>query len=300
MRGAHRWLPTRAAGRLTPMEAGASRAGSEGGDGPVGGRAPGRLPLAARLAAACGALALLGGCSDAGTVAPDRTPRPLITVSASTSMRDALTTCAANFEPGRLRLRFGTSSELAARLRKGERPDVFAAADTAVPAALARQGLIERPEGFVADALVIAVPKDHAGDVHAAADLAKPGVAVAVGAPAGELGVATRRVLRRLGAHDARVILANVRATAPDSLGVVARLLQGAADAGFAYRSDVEATNGGLAAVQLPDTLQPAVPYAAGVVKGTAQPAIAQAFLDDLREGDCHDALLTAGFDEPP
>ena len=278
------------------MQAGASRAGSEGGDGPVGERAAARR----RLAAACGALALLGGCSDAGTVAPDRTPRPLIAVWASTSMRDALTRCAANFDPGRLRLRFGASSELAARLRKGERPDVFAAADAAVPTALAGQGLLERPEAFVADALVIAVPKDHAGDVHAVADLAKPGVAVAMGAPAGQLGVTTRRLVRRLDEHDARAILANVRTTAPDSLGVVARLLQGAADAGFAYRSDVDATNGGLAAVQLPDTLQPAVPYAAGVVKGTAQPAIAQAFVDDLREGDCHDALLTAGFDEPP
>lgn len=240
---------------------------------------------------------LLAGCSDAGTVAPDSTPRPPLTVSAAPSLRDALTSCASQFTPGRLRLRFGAADRLAALLRTGPRPDVVAAADAAVPADLARRGLLQPPEVFASDELVLAVPKS--GDVGEVADLAKPGATLAVGAAAGALGASTRQVLRRLPAAEARAILANVGATAPDSAGVVARLQQGAAAAGLAYRSDVEAVKG-VKAIELPDQLQPAVPYAAGVVKGTGQPAIAQAFVDDLREGNCHDALLTAGFGEPP
>ena len=97
-----------------------------------------------------------------------------------------------------------------------------------------------------------------------------------------------------------RAILANVRSSEPDVKGVVGKLVQGAADAGFVYRSDVEASGGELEAIELDDELKPAVAYAAGVVKGTKEPAAAQAFLDDLSEGNCHDALLTAGFAEPP
>src|SRR5690349_23033604 len=121
-----------------------------------------RRPRAVRrLAAAASVLALLvAGCSDSGTVAPDTTPRPPLTVSAASSMRAALTRCARDFSPGRLRLRFGTSEQLAARLRSGARPDVLAAADAAVPAALARQGVLEPPETFAADELVLAVPAD--------------------------------------------------------------------------------------------------------------------------------------------
>jgi len=256
---------------------------------------------ASRWAAVGGAALalLLAGCSDAGTVKPDTTPRPGLTIAAASSLRDALTSCASQFTPGRLRLRFGAPDRLAALLRTGPRPDVLAAADAAVPAALARRGLLEPPEAFAADELVLAVPKDGGGDVGEVADLAKPGATVAVGAAAGAVGASTRQVLRRLPAPEARAILANVRTTAPDSAGIVARLQQGAAAAGFAYRSDVEAAKG-VQAIELPGQLQPAVPYAAGVVKGTGQPAIAQAFVDDLREGNCHDALLTAGFGEPP
>ncbi len=39
--------------------------------------------------------------------------------------------------------------------------------------------------------------------------------------------------------------------------------------------------------------------YAAGVVTQSRQPDVAEAFVDDLLAGRCHDALLAAGFDEP-
>src|SRR3954452_707627 len=204
---------------MTVMPGEARRARSAGERRPRAGR---------RLGAAASALALvIAGCSDSGTVAPDTTPRPQLTVSAASSMRAALTRCARDFSPGRLRLRFGTSDQLAARVREAPRPDVLAAADTAVPAALARQGLLEPPEGFAADELVVAVPKGAAGDVGQLADLAKPGVTVAIGTPAGTAGASARRALRRLDPSETRAILANVRVTAPDSAGVVARLEQG-------------------------------------------------------------------------
>jgi molybdate transport system substrate-binding protein len=252
-----------------------------------------------RLVALAGALALLAGCSDAGTVEPGERDSAQITVSAASSMQEALTACARDFMPARVRLQFAGSDELAAQIRQGVRPDVYAAANTALPQALADEKLLERPVEFAANELVLAVPADGDG-IASLDDLARPGVTLVIGSETVPVGSYTREVLRRLGGPDRRAILANVRSSEPDVKGVVGKLVQGAADAGFVYRTDVDATDGELRAIELPEKLRPTVAYAAGVVKGTRQPAAAQAFLDDLGEGDCHDALLTAGFAEPP
>jgi len=252
-----------------------------------------------RLVAAAGALALLAGCSDSSTIEAEGTPQPEIRVSAAASTREALTACAADFAPGRLRFRFAGSDELAARIRRGVKPDVYAAAGTRLPRALAREGLLERPVVFAGDELVLAVAKD-AGGIESVADLARPGVTLAIGSAGVPVGASAREALARLGAGERRAILANVRSSAPDGDGVVGKLVQGAADAGFVYRSDAQAAADDVDVVELPQDLRPRVAYAAGVVKGTRQPAAAQAFVDDLREGNCHDALLTAGFGPPP
>ena len=90
--------------------------------------------------------------------------------------------------------------------------------------------------------------------------------------------------------------MANVRSNEPDVKGVVGKLTQGAADAGFVYRTDLV---DGLKAVELPDDLQPVVKYGAGVVKGAKEPELAQQYLDGLSDGACADALRSAGFGAP-
>jgi molybdate transport system substrate-binding protein len=82
--------------------------------------------------------------------------------------------------------------------------------------------------------------------------------------------------------------------------GVVGKLTQGAADAGFVYRSDVKATKGKLDAHQLAARLQPEVAYGAGVVKGAEQPVEARRYVNGLRSGACANALRKAGFGPPP
>jgi molybdate transport system substrate-binding protein len=80
---------------------------------------------------------------------------------------------------------------------------------------------------------------------------------------------------------------------------VVGKLAQGAADAGFVYATDVEAAGGRLEAIELPAELGPMATYAAGVVAASERPDAAEAFVDDLLAGGCHEALLAAGFGEP-
>jgi molybdate transport system substrate-binding protein len=243
------------------------------------------------LAAALVLLALAAGC------APGGDERPVLRVSAAASLKDALTAYGAGFSGASVRLSFAGSDELAAQIRQGARPDVFAAANTALPGELAAAGLVEQPMVVARNRLVLAVPAGSA--IATTADAARPGTTVAMGAEGVPVGDYARALLKRLPAGQGRAILANVRSNEPDVKGVVGKLTQGAVDAGFVYASDVKAAAGRLEAIALPAELSPSIGYAVAVVKGARAPRQAQAFVDGLLAGAGRRALLDAGF-EPP
>jgi molybdate transport system substrate-binding protein len=250
-----------------------------------------------RLALLAGAALALAGCGDDATVSGGGDGPPQLTVSAASSMKEALSSCAPDFADAEVRLQFAGSDELAAQIREGAPVDVFAAANTKLPDALESAGKLEAPVEFASNRLVLAVPAD--GRVASLADLEGEGVKLVIGAEGVPVGDYTRGVLEQLGSRRNEAILANVRSNEPDVKGVVGKLTQGAADAGFVYISDVNATAGKLKAIELPDDLDATATYGAGVVTATRQPEAAEAFVDDLLSGGCHDALIAAGFTEP-
>jgi ABC-type molybdate transport system substrate-binding protein len=71
-----------------------------------------------------------------------------VIVSAATSLKKALTGYGDQFHGGIVRLSFVGSAELAAPIRQGIKPDVFAAANTKLPDQLFKQGLVEKPVSF--------------------------------------------------------------------------------------------------------------------------------------------------------
>ena len=238
-------------------------------------------------------LATLTGCGGGGG---DGTPT--LTVSAASSLQAALDAYGRRFDAGQVRSQFAGSDELAAQIRQGVRPDVFAAASTSLPRELHAAGLVDRPRVFAANELVLAVP---AGEekVRSLTDL-EGRVRLAMGAPSVPVGAYTRQVLHRLGGRREQAILANVRSREPDVKGVVGKVVQGAVDAGFVYRTDVRASDGALRAVTLPDRLRPTVAYAAAVVHGAPHPALAARYVDGLVAGAGQRALRAAGFLPPP
>jgi molybdate transport system substrate-binding protein len=228
-------------------------------------------------------LAALVGCGDDGAAAAD----PQLVVSAAASLTDALTECSGD----NVKLSFGGSDELAAQIRQGVKPDVYAAANTKLPDQLNREGLVEKPVVFATNELVIAVPED--SQIASVADLARPGVKLVVGSETVPVGSYTRAVLAKLPPDQETAILDNVKSEEPDVKGVVGKLTQDAANAGFVYRTDLV---DGLKAVPLPTDLQPVVEYGAAVVKASDA---AQSYLDGLTDGKCADALGSAGFGKP-
>ncbi len=237
------------------------------------------------------------GCGDNDDSGGSSKPR--LTVSAAASLKKAFTAYGADFAGARARFSFAGSDELAAQIRKGVRPDVFAAANTKLPEQLYREGKVERPVVFAGNRLVLAVPAK-SPRVRSLGDLRQQGVKLAVGSASVPVGSYTREVLGRLSPTQSKAILGNVRSNEPDVAGVVGKLTQGAADAGFVYITDVVVTGGRVKAIELPKRLQPSVRYGASVVKGAKQPKQAKRFIDGLLTGKGLETMDAAGFEPPP
>jgi molybdate transport system substrate-binding protein len=253
------------------------------------------MALALAPALALGA----AGCGDddgAGGSEPTR-----LVVSAASSMTTALEECARRFgdrENADVKLSFGGSDELAAQIRQHAPVDVYAAANTKLPDQLYSDDLLDQPVAFATNEFVLAVPKD--SDIGSIEDLTDPGTKVVIGSQSVPIGTYTRETLAKLPPAQKKSILANVVSEEPDVKGIVGKLTLGAADAGFVYVTDVNATDGELEAIELPPYLEPQVEYGAGVVSMSEQPELAQRFVDGLTEGECADALQAAGFGPAP
>jgi molybdate transport system substrate-binding protein len=249
-----------------------------------------RLSLSALLVGGLGAMPAACGGDDADGE---------LVVSAAASLSEALPAYseAAGYEDARFS--FAGSDELAAQIRQGAAPDVFAAANTSLPDELHSEGLLERPVAFATNRLVLAVPSG-SGGVRSLDDLTEPGTRIAIGDEDVPIGIYTREVLDRLPAPQSSAILANVRSSEPDVLGIAAKLTQGAVDAGFVYRSDVSASDGKLEGIELPARLRPDVAYAAAVVTDSPHRDEAAEFVDGLLSAEGRTALREAGFLPPP
>lgn len=254
-----------------------------------------RRPAAALLAIVA-ALAL-GACGDDDGGDATGSDEELV-VSAAASLIEAFEAYGDAAFGGKARFSFAGSDDLAAQIRQGVKPDVYAAADVRLPDELHAEGLVGRPVVFATNQLVLAVPMGEDA-VTGLADLAHPGIAIAIGAPDVPIGAYTRELLSRLGPAQARAILANVRSEEPDVKGIVGKLAQGAVDAGLVYATDVQAADGALRGIALPARLRPQAVYAAAVVTSARHPARARAFVAGLRSGDAQTALDEAGFGAP-
>jgi molybdate transport system substrate-binding protein len=248
------------------------------------------LAVVAAIAAGCGS-----DGSDESTATAASSGGELV-VSAASSLQPAFEAYAddAGIDA---KQSFAGSDDLAAQIRQGVEPDVYAAANTSLPDDLYKDGLVEKPVVFASNTLVLAVPKG--SDISSIDDLTGD-VTLAIGDEGVPVGDYTREVLGRLPKSESDAILDNVRSLEPDVAGIVGKLTQGAVDAGFVYITDVVATAGALTAIQLPKDLQPDVAYGAAVVDGAANPDGAQTFIDGLVTGQGAAALKDAGFGPPP
>lgn len=220
-----------------------------------------------------------------------------LVVSAAASLTKPLQTCARGFDGATVRLSFAGSDELAAQIRRGVKPDVFAAANTSLPEVLAQEGLAGTPRVFATNVLAVAVTRD--SEVQDFEDLGDAGVTIAAGTEDVPVGAYTRKALSRLAPPLRTRIERNIRSEEPNVTGVLGKVAQGAVDAGFVYASDIFTSGGRVRVVDVPTVLRPQVRYGVTVVRDAPNPDGAAAFVESLARGGCQRALRAAGFGPP-
>jgi molybdate transport system substrate-binding protein len=192
------------------------------------------------------------------------------------------------------RFNFAGSDELATQIREGARADIYAAASPRYPAELLDEGLVEEPQVFATNRLVLVVPRDNPAGIESVDDL--NGVRLVAGAEGVPVGDYTRTVLENMGASEA---LDGVVSNEDDVKGVVGKVASGEADAGFVYVTDYNAARDELLAIELPDEAQADVSYPIAVVAETENREAAEAFVELVLGDEGQQALADAGFGPP-
>jgi molybdate transport system substrate-binding protein len=191
------------------------------------------------------------------------------------------------------RYSFGGSNMLAAQIQQGLPADVFASANTKLPAQLHRQGLVTTPFVFTANRLVIVVASGNPLHLTGVRDLERSGLRIVMAAAGVPVGDYTRTVLARLGLSD---LVGKAVSQETDVREVLAKILLGEADAGFVYATDAKTVSGKVSVLRLPPGSQPRVLYAAAAVKSSKHLAAAKAWVKMLRGGAAQKELRAAGF----
>ena len=266
-----------------------------------------------------GLLIAVAGCTPAATPAPtEPPPQPTattvpepatLTVFAAASLTDAFNEIKGDFEaahPGvTIVYNFAASNALAQQLGQAAPADVFASANnTQMNVAIEAGRVISgTTRTFVRNRLVVVVPTGNPGGVATLQDLAKPGLLIVLAAAEVPVGQYSLDFLDKA-VQDAAFgttfkddVLANVVSYEENVRSVLTKITLGEADAGIVYTSDI---NGDAAdqveRLHIPDALNTIASYPIGTIKDSANPELAQAFMDYVLAPEGQTVLASYGF----
>jgi molybdate transport system substrate-binding protein len=221
-----------------------------------------------------------------------------IVVFAAASLKPTFTRLAGQFKtenPGAgVDFDFAGSSELATQLTQGARADVFASADNAQMDSVTKAGLAaSNPVNFASNTLVIVTAPGDPKQIHAFADLAKPGLNVVVCQKPVPCGAATQRIENNTGVH------LNPVSEEPAVSDVLTKVTSGEADAGLVYVTDALNAGNKVTTVKFPESAGAVNVYPIAVLKHATQPGLAQKFVDLVMGATGQKVLSQAGFAKP-
>ncbi|MFB9239311.1 molybdate ABC transporter substrate-binding protein [Plantactinospora siamensis] len=221
-----------------------------------------------------------------------------VTVFAAASLTESFTRIGKDFEaanPGTtVKFNFAGSSALATQIDQGAPADVFASAAPKNMQTVTDAGNGDgSPATFVKNQLVIAVPKGNPTGIRSLADLARPGVKVALCAQQVPCGAAASKVLSA-----AKVTVRPVTLE-QDVKAALAKVKLGEVDAALVYRTDARAAAASVDGVEFPESSGAINPYPIVVLKKAPNPAGARAFVAYVRSDRGMAVLTSAGFQAP-
>lgn len=251
--------------------------------------------------AAAGLAVALGGAPSAAA------DKPLVTVFAAASLREAFDAAAPAFTKATgypVRFSYGGSDTLVAQLLQGAPADVFASANQQQMKRALDGGAVVAPRDFARNRLVVIAPTGNTA-VSALADLGKRGVKVVLAAPAVPVGNYARQTFANLakdaayGADFAARVQANVVSEETDVKAVATKISLGEGDAGVVYLTDVTPQIAPKVRVlRFPAGAAPEAVYPIAVTKNAANAEGGRAFVDFIASPAGRAFLRARGFEE--
>ncbi|BBZ30207.1 molybdate-binding protein [Mycolicibacterium madagascariense] len=244
--------------------------------------------------AAAGAVVLVAatGC------ATRQEPTVPLTVYATSSLIKTFTTIGKKFEadhPGfSVQFVFSGSSDLSSALAQGADADVFASGDAANMAVVSDAGAISgAPVPFASNRLVVATAPGNPRRLASLADLAAPGLRVALCTDQSACGTATEALERANGVH------LTPEAASSTARHVLSEVTSGRADAGVVFMPDALAAGNKASWFPLPGDGAAVTAWIA-VVKGTTHEQAAEQFVQEVTSAEGGQILADDGFSQPP
>jgi molybdate transport system substrate-binding protein len=246
----------------------------------------------------------------AGSAAGSASGNASLTILGAASLKGVLDQARTAWEaanPGsKLTISTDSSSALEAQIEQGAPADVFLSADTTNPAKLVARGLAAGDLiTFAGNELIVIVPTSNPARITTPADLAKPGlkiIAAGDGVPITAYAMKLVANLARQPGYPSDFLAAytsNIASKEDNVKAVVAKVVLGEGDAAIVYVTDAKAPT---KVTTLPVPAEANVPatYAGVVVKDSANPDAARAFLDWLVGPQGQAILAGFGFLRPP
>lgn len=265
-----------------------------------------------RVLLAAGGLAILAavaGCGSSAAPTPPAAGGPAgsgssssalggaVNVFAAASLQDSFTTLKKQFEaahPGvTVTLNLGASSALAQSIAAGSPADVFASASQTNMDQVVAAKAATTSTPFAKNVMEIAVPPANPGGVSGLADLAKPGLKVALCQAQVPCGSVAATVLKK-----AQLTVTPVSQEA-DVKSVLTKVQLGEVDAGVVYVTDVRAAGDKVRGIAIPADVNASTTYPIATLTSAANAAAAAAFTAYVLSADGRQVLTAGGFAAP-
>lgn len=258
-----------------------------------------------------GVVVALAAVLFAGACAKSEAPRPqpasstatasatgTITVFAAASLTESFTQIGKDFQaanPGAtVRFDFAASSALATQINAGAPADVFASASPTNMRQVTDQGNgVGTAQIFVRNQLVIAVPKGNPKQIKALADLARPGIKVALCAEQVPCGAAAKAAIAGTGLTIKPVTQEQ------DVKAALIKVKLGEVDAALVYRTDANTSKSDVDGIEFAESAKAINDYPIIVLKDAPNPAGAAAFVAYATSERAIAVLTGVGFQKP-
>lgn len=267
------------------------------------------LAAVALLLVGCASIQMPSGSTP--TADSGATQATTLNVFAAASLTDAFSQIGNDFadaNPGtEVVFNFAGSNHLATQIVSGAPVDVFASANPVQMRVAIESGRIMSgtQRTFAHNRLVVIAPGDNPAELETLADLGRTGVKVVFAASEVPVGRYTLEFLEKAALDDALgetyrdSVMANIVSYEQNVRAVLAKVTLGEADVGVVYTSDVGAASEAIIQIEIPDSLNTVASYPIAHLADSAQPAVAEQFVDYVLSPAGQAVLAAYGFIPP-